>query len=450
MRTSVRCIALAGLMAGIATACQSAPAPLPPPVMLPLADSAAAALIWAKGHAVGVSLDDSIPSGGETALLATFATGASVIGVSELTEGTREFAMGVRHVLFALADSGGARGLAIQAPMAEAMEIDRFVRTGEGNPKRLLHALGSWRWETPEMLSLVSAIREWNRAHAPTKQIGFYGFEIPSAAHAVDVVSSLPDSIAGAPLKAWLRREYGCVLTDEAARFGREGRMADSLFWRRCGVVANATVDSIVALRARSNPSRSARLERVEQMARLVQHHVGVGLRYLSRQDANAEHVLYVARLLGPGATLIAWGGDVEMGRLTLDKTTVQTGQSLADKLGQRYRALAFMIGDGTVRARPGTFNRSGQPADFTSVAVRPPLPMMYEDVLSRVPLAAYWIDLRALPADIAGGWLKGPRPARLITEVYAAGSSEAFQTPVEIPGFFDGLLFVRHVNATR
>jgi erythromycin esterase len=447
MRIFVRS-ALVALLAVLA-ACHSAP-PAPAPVVVPLSDSATGALAWVQGHAAALSIADTLPSADERSRFVTFAGDARLIGITELTEGTREFPSVVRHLLFSLADSAGFRALAIQAPMAEAMEVDRYVRTGNGDPRRLLHTLGSWRWETPEMLALVNAIRAWNHSHGPDKQIGFYGFEIPSSTHAVQVVNSLPDSIAGAPLKSWFRREYGCVLTNEAARFGREGRAADSTFWRRCGTVASAAVDSIVALRQRLSAPRSAQVAYIEQMARLVQHHVTVGLRYLTRQDANAEHVLYLANSLGADAKMVVWGGDVEMGRLTLDKTTVQTGVSLGEKLGTRYRTIAFLFGGGTVRARPGTMGRTGEPSDLTSVSIQPPSPGMFEDVLSRAPLDAYWLDMRSLPADNAGTWLRGPRQARLVTELYAAATPQLFETPLEFPKYFDGLVFLRHVTATR
>jgi erythromycin esterase len=432
---------------GIA-ACHSAPPP-PPPVVIPLTGAAFAALQWVQSNANAISVSDSVTPGLDRSRLASFVGDARIVGVSELSEGTREFPTIVRHVLFALADTANVRGLAIQAPMPEAMEVDRYVRSGTGDLKRLLRTLGSPRWETPEMTSLVNAMRDWNRAH-PDKPLDFYGFEIPTAAHAVDVVNSLPDSIAGAPLKAWFRREYPCVLRDESARFGNGGRAADSTFWRQCGKVVTAAVDSIVALRKRVTPVRAAQLGYIEEMARLVSHHVTTGLRYLPRQDANAEHVLYLADLLGPGAKLMVWGGDVEMGRLTLEETTVQTGVALGKRLGERYRTMAFLFGDGSLRARNGTVGRTGEPTGPTSVAVARPEEGTYEDVLSRVPLAAYWVDMRQLPAGDAGNWLKGPRSARLITELYSQLRPQLFQTPLQFPQYFDGILFVRHVTATR
>ncbi len=434
----------------VAVACHSAP---PPPVAapVPLSDSATRALQWVQGHAQQFSIADSIPSSAERARIVALAGNAQIIGVSELTEGTRELPMIIRHLVLSLADSAGLRGLAIQGPMAEALEVDRYVRTGVGDPRRLLQAMGSWRWENREMLAVVAELRNWNRTHAADKQIGFYGFEIPSAAHAVNVVTGLPDSVTGAPLKAWLVREYGCVAMSEGAHWGLEGRASDSTFWNRCGTVANAGVDSIVALRARvgARPG-AAEVAYAELMARLIQHHVTLSLRHTSRHDSNAEHLLYLANALGPNAKLLAWGGDVEMGRLTLDKTTIQTGVPLGQRLGARYRPIGFVFGDGVVRTRRASSGRGGAPAGLSDVMVRPPLQNTYEDVLTRPPMAAYWLDVRALPNDIGGAWLRGPRNARLVTDLYIPDAPELTETPVELPTFFDALVYVRHVTAAR
>ena len=61
--------------------------------------------------------------------------GARIIGFSELVEGTHELPYIMRRALFALADSG-VRGIAIQASMADAMDVDRYVRGARGDPQR--------------------------------------------------------------------------------------------------------------------------------------------------------------------------------------------------------------------------------------------------------------------------------------------------------------------------
>jgi len=413
--------------------------------------TAAAALQWVNAHTGGVTLTDSMNLDRDRRALAPIVNGARVLGLSEMTEGTDEFPDIVRRALFALADSG-FRGVAIQGPMPEALELNRWVRTSQGDPRRIMRALGSWRWDTREMWAFMLAMRMWNEAHKD-RPLGFYAFEIPTAARAVQVATSLPDSVAGVALNQWLKRTYTCVATNEGAQWGREGRAADSAFWNACGPATAAATDSLAALRSRyplSSPVMPD-ISFAESMARLIRHHVSVGLRHLTRHEANAEHVLYVLDELGPGAKLLVWGGDVEMGRLTLSGQTVQTGVPLGEKLGDKYRAAAFAIGGGTIRARVPTVGGGrggggGEPG-FGNPRVAVPVPDSYEDVLMRANNPIFWLDLRGLPSDSAGTWLRGPRQMRLISDLYTPLAPTAFETSVEFPKNYDAIVFARTVS---
>jgi erythromycin esterase-like protein len=186
-----------------------------------------------------------------------------------------------------------------------------------------------------------------------------------------------------------------------------------------------------------------------DEMARLIEHHVAIGLRHLARQDANAEHVLFLADLAGANAKLMLWGGDVEMGRLTLDRNTVQTAVSLSKRLGDRYRNVAFAFGDGTLRARIPVIRRSanqGEPG-LSDARIAPPRPGTFEDVFHRTGLNGFWLDLRHVGTETGAGWLRGPHQMRLIIEQYAVQSPQSFETPIEFPTFFDGVVFVNHVT---
>ena len=443
-------IAATALVASLVAACRHAPPPPPTPPPA-LSDSAAAALAWVETRVSPIVLRDSTPSAEERRGIFALASGARIFGLSELTEGTAEFPEVVRRTLVTLVDSG-FKAVAVQAPMPEALEIDRYVHGGPGDPRRLLRALGNWRFDTREMAAFVNALREWNHAH-PDKPIGFSGFEIPSSELAVRTVVTLPDSVMAAPLRAWLTRTYACVAENESAHFGLEGRAADSAFWNACAPATRAALDSVVAARARAQGAYAqTELAYAEAMARLIQHHISVGLRHLPRQEANAEHVMFVANSFGPQGRIVLWGGDVEMGRLTLEKTTVQTGVPLGERLKTAYRAAVYAIGTGMIRARvPAVSNRgggrgSGQPG-FSDTRVARPAQDSFEDVLNRVPAPrgdAFWLDVRSLPSDKAGGWLRGPHQMRIITELYSPVLPSAFETSIELPTNFDAIVFVR------
>src|SRR5690242_7215078 len=142
---SIRRVSTVSLLVAVLAGCHSGqPAVvLPPP---PLSDSAAAALRWVEGHAVTLEPVDSVTPTAVPQAFFAFVGNARVLGVSELTEGTHQFALRMRDLLASLA-SRGFRGIAIQAPMAETMELDRYVRSGTGNPRQWLRTLGP-HWNT--------------------------------------------------------------------------------------------------------------------------------------------------------------------------------------------------------------------------------------------------------------------------------------------------------------
>jgi erythromycin esterase len=418
---------------------------VPPP---PLSDSAVAALRWVDAHAVPLTILEPERPAGDRSPFLTFVGNARVLGISELTEGTHEFA-GIMRMILAVLSERGFRGLAIQAPMAETMEIDRYVRTGIGNPRQWLRALGP-HWRTQEVLDLVEWIRTYNQSHGAADQIGFYGFELPTAGHAVQVVTSLPDSIAGRSVTMFLRRELQCVTTGESAAWGREGPASDSTFWNKCRTSTADVVDTLVALRSRvggTRPGVTGTVAFAEQMARVAQHDADVGLRRLPRHEVVADHILWLDKRLGPESNLVVWGRDVESGRLTGEGNVVQSAVPLAAALGDRYRNLAFTAGQGTVRAQPINVGQR-EPGGETNMRLRPPRRESYEDVLNRATGETFFLDLRGLASDSVAAWLRGPHQARLVSGVYSQSPLGAFDTPLQFPTYYDGLLFAKHVTA--
>lgn len=445
MRTRFGGLLLAAACIGLAACAKKPPQPAPAPE--PLSPGAAAALRWIDAHAVYIPIGDSARASSDWEPFLTFVGVARVLGVSELVEGTHEFPGLIQRMLGELGANANFRGIAVQGPMAEALDVDRYVRTGTGNPKLLLRAVGE-HYETKEVLALVEWMRDYNKTREPAQQIGFYGFELPTAARAVRVVASLPDSVAGAPLSAWLKQQVQCVATGERAAWGLGGAAADSGFWQQCKGVTAAIVDSVVALRTRiGNSPKIGDVVLAEKMARLLQHHVTVGLKHLPRQEVVAEHLLFVLSQLRPSDKLLVWGRDVESGRLILEGNTVQSAVVLSKALGDGYRNLAFTVGDGDVRARAITPG-AREPGGEGTVRLRPPTRQMFEDVFIQSKLDAFFADMRPVVSDTMAFWLKGPRQARLISGLYAEAAPQAFETRLEFPAYYDGVLFARKVRA--
>jgi len=54
---------------------------------------------------------------------------------------------------------------------------------------------------------------------------------------------------------------------------------------------------------------------------------------------------------------------------------------------------------------------------------------------------------VRPVATDSSAAWLRGPHEARLVTDLYSPVAPELFLTPVELPKFFDAMVFVHHVT---
>ena len=100
---------------------------------------------------------------------------ARIVALGEGTHGTRDFFEMKAPILRFLVEEMGFDTFAIEAPWSEARVLDRYVRTGVGDPGRLLLNLHLWPWNTESVLEMI----EWMRAHNEAGgDIGFHGFDM--------------------------------------------------------------------------------------------------------------------------------------------------------------------------------------------------------------------------------------------------------------------------------
>jgi erythromycin esterase len=87
---------------------------------------------------------------------------AHVVALGEATYGTREFFQLKHRIVRYLVSEKGFTHFAVEATAPEAADLNRYLQTGEDNPKMLLSRLYSWIWNTQEVLDMIASMREWN------------------------------------------------------------------------------------------------------------------------------------------------------------------------------------------------------------------------------------------------------------------------------------------------
>lgn len=103
---------------------------------------------------------------------------ARVVGLGEQTHGNKEFALAKHRIFRFLVENMGFNGLIMEVEKLEARKMDRYIKTGEGDPKRILAEIGyGFVFNTQEVFDLVHWMRKYNLSNL-RRQLTFKGCDI--------------------------------------------------------------------------------------------------------------------------------------------------------------------------------------------------------------------------------------------------------------------------------
>jgi erythromycin esterase len=104
-------------------------------------------------------------------------TGKKVIAMGEASHGQGSF-FTMKHKMFRfLVNEHKFNIFAIEAGFSEALSINKYVLSGEGDSKSVLHHLGYGVWNNQETIDLIEWMREYNKDSLHTQKLQFYGFD---------------------------------------------------------------------------------------------------------------------------------------------------------------------------------------------------------------------------------------------------------------------------------
>jgi erythromycin esterase len=133
-------------------------------------------LAWIRANAIPFKSADPYAGHEELLPLKEMVGGRRIVALGEATHGTGEFFKMKHRLIRFLAEEMGFNVFAIEANMPEARLVNRYVTTGEGDPKKALAGLYFWTWNTQEVLDMIEWMREYNKSGKG--HIEFYGFDM--------------------------------------------------------------------------------------------------------------------------------------------------------------------------------------------------------------------------------------------------------------------------------
>ncbi len=372
---------------------------------------------------------------------------ARVVSLGEATHGTREFFHMKHRVFEYLVREMGFTVFGIEASWGDALDLDRYVTTGEGDPAALLAGLHYWTWNTREVLDMIPWMRSYNETVAPEAQLRFTGFDMQHSARAMDEVTAFVTSVDTGALTV-VGPSYGCWRTwEQASTYG--GLSAN--FKNECAEGLARVYDLLESRReeyeAASSPAAYARALRAARVA--VQHEFARSRRWVDveanpREGMMAENAIWTLEQAGPEARMVLWAHNAHV--MDVDPWM---GHALRNEWGDDMVIAGFSFHQGTLNAFPMQNGEVTGP--LAPIEAPAPIPSSYEHVFERLGEPRFFVDLRPLRSapPAASEWLLGPRPFRAIGAAYdPTGPNQYLEK--NLPESFDILLHVRDTNPTE
>lgn len=433
----------------------STPTPIPGPTSTPTstpADEAMETPTAADRYAEGLEpyttpLETVAPAEplDDLAFLEDALADATIVGMGEATHGTREFFRFKHRLVRYMAEELGLRVFTIEAHFSETVDIDRYIRTGEGDAESAVAKLSFWTWQVESVLEMVEWMREFNKGRDPDDKIRFYGVDMQSGVAPISELEPFFETVDEEFLDSLYdaRGTFRSDTDEEIVEWG----------WEFVAELRNRLQDNedeFVAVTSRGEYEIALR------HARVLEQFIEVQEAWLDNRDspeafnvrdsAMAENTRWVLER-EEADNVALWMHNAHVSREAFEwpeGVTVPTGSHLADWYGDDYYVVGMEFGHG--------FFRSTYVRQLRKFSVDPAPEDTLPGILSNLELPYAYVDVEAASGDDeVSEWLAEPRRRHSIGAAFNPDQEDEYRFVEDsIVGRFDGLLFVDESTASR
>jgi erythromycin esterase len=408
----------------------------------PRTDAATAASVAAELQHRAVPLDATAADPG----LAAFgkAVGeARIVALGEATHGTSEFYSLNQRLFEYLVRQKGFTVLAIEANWPESAALDRYVKTGEGDPRKALAGMNFWTWYTEEMLALLEWMRAYNQAPGKHATLTLTSFDMQFGHEAADKAMEYLREYAP-DLGSVAQAAFGEAYDVEAHSGAIFDDRAEGVASRLAGVAHefDARHQTLTAASGEEkwNVARQA-LSVVQQACSFRIAGRGPGF----RDESMAANAGWIAASEFPQEKIVLWAHNAHV---RVESQPASMGSFLRARFGRQLYVVGYAFRRGGLRAK----GPEGGTAADVKVFDAPPSPEGSGDaVLSGAGLPAFFLDLASVPpAGALGGWLAEPHLFHSVGSSWFSDDPDANLDPGVLGKRYDGLIFLEEGHAAR
>ena len=375
---------------------------------------------WLPQHAIALRTTEPTPDDSDLAPVLPLVADARVVALGDATHGTHEFFTLHNRLAKYLIEHAGFRTVALEGPY-DLEALDKYVKTGEGDPAAALQVEAYFFWHVEEALELVQWIRAWNAAGNPAVSIASIDSTVPNGATAA-VVDYLRGVDPAAADRAAAR--YDCL----------DSYWTNNSYYAYPPEYHAQCRENVLAVRAdvEAHPDEHA----LHAVRRAEQAEEDFETARLSRDAHLAENILWNAAR----AKTVVIGHMVHFGRIDYDfngPVIVSAGELLAKELGAGYVAFASATYSGRVSIL--------LPTGVAAVDIVPPPVTDVTQTLARGAMPLMIVPLRNAPR-----WLNGKQQWRIAATNANFAARPTFTINGDLVAGWDALIYVESTSATR
>ncbi|MGG1940149.1 erythromycin esterase family protein [Paenibacillus polymyxa] len=345
---------------------------------------------WLEMHAKPLKTTNSTASFNDLKPLKNMVGSASIVGLGEATHGAHEVFTMKQRIVNYLVSEKGFTNLVLEEGWDRALELDRYVLTGKGNPSQHLSPV----FNTKEMLDLLSWIRQYNANPKHKSKVRIIGMDIQSVNENVynniieyikrnnsDLVPRVEEKIKGLIPVTKDMNTFESLTKEEKEKYISDAKQISALLEQNKSYLNG----------------KSKEFTWIKQNARIIEQFTTMlgGTSpdkpsdfYLKHDIAMYENAKWTEEHLGK---TIVWGHNGHVSKTNMIPFIYPkvAGQHLAEYYGERY----ISIGTSVYKGQYNVYNNDGEFGPYG--ILKSDDPNSYNYIFGQVKKDQFFIDLR-------------------------------------------------------
>ncbi len=348
---------------------------------------------------------------------------AQIVGMGEATHGTREF-FELKHKIFRwLVETRNFRVFAMESDIAEAVYIDHYVQTGEGDLEQIMiDRMHYWPWYTEEVRNLIQWMADYNAANPDEEPLRYIGVDCQTVGLQPDLIIAHVEE--GSPdLLDMTEAAVTPLRVSMAGAWTLYAEMSDDEY--------NSIRDDLLALRASFEDHQAALIAGSSQRdfrmlmyltkSLIDSHQAMFGVynaaepvdNWQFRERCMADNVQLIEWLEDePDVRIALWAHNAHVAAVTAGAWKSMGGNLRLD-LGNAYSAIGFSFAHGEFMAQlPGV-------GVIEHSIAAPPLAGSLNELFHAADVDQFILDVGAIPGSALLNWLRNEQPEMWVGSVF-------------------------------